>query len=348
LLSGINAGKGVLRVTGSSADTSHETYGIFEIGLNINPRVTNLLGFTVWMPVLDMVHAVTLPSPTKVATTITSPLLPGLELHIPAGIVIQDDGGTVLHTVSMTPVPLDRPPFPLPLGVDVPIYFTIQPGAAYLKSTSGSGYTGAQLYYPNSFHEPPNTVENFWDYTADGAGWWVYGHGKVNADGTQVVPDPDVVINEFSGAMVEGPNGAPPGPNPAPPPGCPNGPDSAGDPVDCGTGLLIENHTDMMLRDIIPVNFIRTYRSSDTRSRPFGIGGTDNYEMFLVGDSGPWTYVDLILPNGARVFYPRIDGATVFRARRQFIKTLQHRVPIMVRRLPTTPIARSLRLDAFC
>ena len=45
----------------------------------------------------------------------------------------------------------------------------------------------------------------------------------------------------------------------------------------------------------------RTYRQNDSVSRTFGVGATHPYEIFLVGDTNPWTYVDLILPDGGRV-----------------------------------------------
>jgi YD repeat-containing protein len=49
---------------------------------------------------------------------------------------------------------------------------------------------------------------------------------------------------------------------------------------------------------------------ADSRSRSFGVGATDNFEIFLVGDTSPWTYQYLILPDDAGVFYPRISSGT--------------------------------------
>jgi hypothetical protein len=53
-----------------------------------------------------------------------------LELHLPAGTVIRDEDGEVVRTVSITPVPLDRTPFPLPPEATFTQFFTIQPGGA--------------------------------------------------------------------------------------------------------------------------------------------------------------------------------------------------------------------------
>ena len=46
--------------------------------------------------------------------------------------VIRGEDGTVVREVSLTPIPVDRPPFPLAANVNVPVYFTAQPGGACL------------------------------------------------------------------------------------------------------------------------------------------------------------------------------------------------------------------------
>jgi hypothetical protein len=45
---------------------------------------------------------------------VSTPVIPGLELHLPAGTVITDEDHQIARTVSITPIPLDRTPFPLP------------------------------------------------------------------------------------------------------------------------------------------------------------------------------------------------------------------------------------------
>ena len=172
---------------------------------------------------------------------------------------------------------------------------------------------------------------------------YVYGEGSVSPDGSQVVPDPGVQIYAFSGAMVVNPNNpnfAPKAPNPPPPENSdpaltpiadqssgPNTNTCAGDPVDCATGLFIDRSVDLVLNDTIPIIFERVYRTRDMVSRSFGIGATNNYDMFLTGtgssnpltggyfgfqDKTAYTYMDLILPTGARVYYPRISPGLDF------------------------------------
>jgi hypothetical protein len=178
----------------------------------------------------------------------------------------------------------------------VPVYFTIQPGGANVQGT------GARLVYPNYTDETPGTRIEFWRYRPE-AGWYVYGKGTVSPDGKQIVPDAGVVIREFNGAMVLAPGPEPPeGPSP--------GDDGAkaGEPVDLATGLFVFAKTDLALPDVLPLALTRTYRTRDTRSRAFGIGATHAYEMFVVGSRDPWTFIELILPDGGRIRYNRPAG----------------------------------------
>src|SRR5436309_4384136 len=309
LLSGVTAGHSVILIDGRTASRPKAAYGVFEYGTDVTAGVTNVLPFTIWMPLLDMGHAVTIPSPTVTETVVSTPLIPGLELHIPANTVIYDSDGKVMTQISITPVPLDRPPFPLPRGVDVPLYFTIQPGAAYIKVLTDSGPKGARLFYPNNRNSHLGTRFNFWDYDPDQKGWYVYGHGGVSQDGEQIIPDPGVVIYEFTGAMVIGSSVAPSSG------ACPGGPSDpacrhAGEPVDLGTGLFVLTKTDLMLPDVLPIVLTRYYRPGDSISRAFGIGASQSYDLFLVGDKNPYTYQDLVLADGSRVHYPRISPHT--------------------------------------
>jgi len=100
------------------------------------------------MTPLDTAHKVTIPSPTTGEFVVTSPALPGLEVHLPPNATIKDYDGKVVRELSITKIPITRPPFPSPGGVAVPFYFTVQPGGSYIYVT-GSGPAGARLFYPN-------------------------------------------------------------------------------------------------------------------------------------------------------------------------------------------------------
>src|SRR5262249_50249866 len=189
LLSGVPAGHQVLLLD-ASAETNgglKDSYGIYEIGVDLKQDSTTVLNHTIWLTPIDKAHAVVVPSPTAQETVITTPLVPGLELHLPAGTVITDHWGRIVRTISITPIPVDRPPLPLPNST--PLFFTIQPGAAYVQTPNGAG---ARLIYPNVAHAAPNSYVPFWTYDPDGRGWYVYGQGRVTTDGKQVIPDPGV------------------------------------------------------------------------------------------------------------------------------------------------------------
>jgi YD repeat-containing protein len=256
------------------------------------------------MTPLDMAHEITIPSPTTKETIVSTPTMPGLELHLPAGTVITDATGKVVTKITITPIPLDRTPFPLPF-VKVPIYFTIQPGGAYIY-VNGNGPKGARLFYPNTEHQPAGAPFAFWNYNADHNGWFVYGIGHVDKTRSQVVPDPGVVIYEFSGAMV----GSGTGPTTQP-----IGGPMAADPVNLSSGLFVYNKTDLALPDVIPLSLTRTYRQNDSFSRPFGIGATHPYEIFIGGTPagfGSTPYLDLILPDGSYIHFIGVGTAPIY------------------------------------
>jgi hypothetical protein len=115
--------------------------------------------------------------------------------------VIRDSTGRIVTEISITAIPVDQPPFPLP-KVPVPVYFTIQPGGAHLEDVGGTGAIGARLIYPNFSGGAPGARMEFWNYDSRDRGWYVYGQGTVSPDGRQTIPDPGVAIYEFTGAMI--------------------------------------------------------------------------------------------------------------------------------------------------
>jgi hypothetical protein len=70
--------------------------------------------------------------------------------------------------------------------------------------------------------------------------------------------------------------------------------------------------TDIELPDVIPIALTRTYRQADTRSRAFGIGATHPYDQFLVGDTSPYTYLDLVLADGGKIHFDRVSTGTSY------------------------------------
>jgi RHS repeat-associated protein len=301
LLESLNAGHQVLKIDGGTASRPGGTYGIFRAGVEITAGKTNALSYTIWMPRLDMANAARISSPTTTDVSITTPRIPGLELRLPSQTLIRDLDGQPVTQLSITPIPTDRPPFPLPEGIHVPVFFTIQPGGSRIIPPR------ARLVYPNFTTSLPGTRIDFWNYDPEGKGWYVYGQGTVTPDGSQIMPDPGVVLYEFSGTMVATPTIAPPE---APKPCDPDS--SCGEPVDASTGIFVYKKADLAVADAMPINLTRTYRSRDTQMRPFGIGASHPYEMFIVGATWPYTFIDLILADGGRVHFDRVSPGTSF------------------------------------
>jgi RHS repeat-associated protein len=304
LFENIAPGHHVMVIDGTTANHGNVEYGIYDDGVDVQIGKTTVLNYPIWMTPLDRQHEVTIPSPTTSEFIVKNPLLPGLELHLPPNTVIRDRTGNVVTRVSITPIAVSQPPFPLPQGVEVPIYFTIQPGGAYLEMPAGSWGKGAQLWYPNWRRAKPGTQFDFWNYDPENKGWYVYGEGAVSKDTHSVVPDPGVEIYQFTGAMLGSPGSAPPAGGPA------GDPSNGGDPVNLSTGLFVYNKTDLVLSDVVPLKVERTYRPNDNQSRAFGIGTSHGYEMFLVGDTSAYAYQDLILPDGSRIHFYRISAGT--------------------------------------
>jgi RHS repeat-associated protein len=298
LLQGLPAGRAVLEIDGATANGPGASYGFFEAGLNVVARRTSILPFPIWMTKLDTAHEVTFDSPTTSEVVLTNPSIPGLEVRLPKGTVVKDRGGKVLRKLSLTAIPVDKPPFPLPIGVTVPIYFTVQPGGSYVLPK------GARLVYPNFTHLAPGTRVEFWDYDAAKKGWYVYGEGTVTKDGSQVVPDPGVVVYEFSGAMING-----------------NGftkwlagilHDALGiaaDPVDLGTGTFDYQKTDLTLSDTLPLVLTRTHIQGDSVVRPFGVGMTHSFDINIFSEQ-QYQQVDLYIPGSQKIHFVRTSPGT--------------------------------------
>jgi len=304
LLQNIEDGHQVFVIEGATANYGNHSFGLFEVGTDIKAGITNVLNYKIWMTPLDTARAIPIPSPTTVDTVVSTPALPGLKVDLPANTVIYDHYGHVVHQITITPIPLDRPPFPIPQGLNVTFYFTIQPGGAVLRVGGDKYPRGARVIYPNSHNALADTPFTFWNYDADQKGWFVYGMGHVTPDRKEVVPNPGVSIYEFTGAMDGGPNNGPPNGRP------PGGPPPPGDPVDPTTGLFMYQHTDSYLPDVIPITVTRTYRQGDTTPRAFGIGTSVSYDIFPVGEDQTYSYMDLVLPDGGRIHYTRISAGT--------------------------------------
>jgi RHS repeat-associated protein len=300
VLDGLSAGHHVLIIDGQSADGKGKRYGRFTVGVDVVKGKVSPLGYTIWMTPLDAAGDRSIEAPLKHETVLTNPGIPGFEVRLPTGTVVHSANGSVVHHLNLTAIPVDRPPFPLPLfATGIPTYFTVQPGGAYLNK-------GAQIIYPNWGHLPPGQRVQFWNYDPDDKGWYVYGKGSVSNNGEQVIPDPGVRVWEFTGAMISSTS--------EPPPHGPLGSEkpTGGDPVDLGTGLFVYQHSDLQLPDsTMPVALTRTYRPGDSNSYSFGIGTQSPFDIHLWSNEN-YTTAYLVLPNGGKVKLKRTSAGSGF------------------------------------
>lgn len=319
-LDGVAPGRQVLFIDGSTANRAGEEYVQTEIGVELKAGEQNPLQHVVYLPRIAAQDKVSVPSPTTVDTVITHPAMPGLEIRIPAGTVIRDHDNRVVTELAIVPTPLDRAPFPTPRNF--PAYFVLQPGGAIVQGlTPQAAARGVEVVYPNYDRAKPGTKVYFWNYLPQ-TGWEVYGSGRVDAQGTQIRPDAGVGLQHLMGGSIDL-GGGPEPPEPPPvnqdentdnncAPGqrgeCQTGA-TDGDPVDLATGLFLYDHTDLGLRDHLPIVLRRSYRQGDSVVRAFGKGTSFNLGMYL--HNPDYTAGDrfarpvLVLPNGARVPFTR-------------------------------------------
>jgi len=319
-LPAVSAGAHVLLVDGHGADRRGISYGLFQIAVDVRPKHVNSLPYVIWMPRLDTKHEVTIPSPTHGPVTLTTQRIPGLRVILPAGAVVRDLHGHVVHRLGITPIPTARPPFPFPAGHPFPVYFTVQPGGAVVTPAR------VEVIYPNVDHMPPGSRIPFWSYDANHGGWWKYGYGTVSADGKSIVPDFGTYFSSFSGAGAPSDKGPPPhgphcgtcpcpaggggggGSGDGPGPGGPGYPGigSCGDPIDMQTGLDVVSQTDLSIPDVMPLNITRTYRTDDPNNRWFGQGESFTYGIYLYSVTR-WQQVSLVLPGGGQILFNRVS-----------------------------------------
>lgn len=299
LLRGVSPATKTIVVDGATASQSGARYGLFRIKVDVRVGRTTALPATVWMPRLDTKHTTRIAAPTTSETILTTPEIPGLQVRIPAGSVVRDLKGKVVTELGITPIPIDRTPYPLPTDGIVPVFFTVQPGGAAVFPK------GAQIIYPNYTKLPPGQSVDFWNYDPKDKGWYVYGHGRVSADAQQVVPDAKTRVWVFDGAMFNTSS--------LPPWLTSRFKDIvdwlSGDPVDLSTGRMVDHRTDLAVDDVMPISVSRTLWQGDTYSREFGIGQIADYGLFLHSEN-QYQEVDLYVPGGGKIHYVRTSAGT--------------------------------------
>ena len=296
LLTGVPTGAQELKVDGRGVWMGGRHYTEHYLHVDIADDSVTPLPDPIYLPRVNPTTEVSISSPADHDIVLTHPAMPGLEVRIPKGAVLRERDGTVVTKVSLTPIPVDRAPYPAPTPFSV--YFTLQPGGAYVD---GDPSKAIKIIYPNYPKFAPGAAVDFWNYDLNAGGWQIYGHGRVTAQGKQILADESVGLRQI---MTFGFGFA--GQNPLPPPG----PTSCGcqdaDPIDAGTGLFSRTVTDLAIQDVIPITATRVYRTNDNQVRTFGVGTNLSYDMWLYSPgatAASQNTVDLIRADGSRIHY---------------------------------------------
>ena len=71
--------------------------------------------------------------------------------------------------------------------------------------------------------------------------------------------------------------------------------------------MFTHNQTDVCIDDTIPIILTRSYRSDIKKSNAFGIGFSSWFDVFISGNTQPFSYMELNLPNGIALYYHRVS-----------------------------------------
>lgn len=276
LLSGINAGTDrPIVVDGRTASAPNRTYPLITEPVTINAGEANIVPYKFYLPAIDTANEVTV-VPNQM-TVVMTPMAPGLSMTIPANSALVNRDGTAVARASLTTVEVDRTPAPLPPNVGTNIVYTSQPGGA--RSATG---VKIPVVYPNLSGANPGTRIELWNFSTDLAQWYIYGYGRVSADGRVIEPEPGVGLPDFSWHL---PNvrGNCDGGN-----CCKDCPCPVSDkPVELSSGLKIEKATDISFggeRGGLELTRIHTANFAGSCDNcPFGRGWTHHYAIRLTG-----------------------------------------------------------------
>lgn len=283
LLTGLEAGPRLILFDGRSADYGETHYPIAMMSWELEPGVLNELPYVTYFPVLDSAHT-TVIDPRK-DTVHTTPLMPGVEIHIPRGTKITSIDGTPVTSITTTLVPHEKPMYPINIAPDFGGHFTIQPGGAVSSKP-------IKVVYSNPTNLRPGSRVELWQYdpTLHG-GWHAYGTGTVSRTGQQVIPDRGATFTKFGCGL--------PGTSPVPPTSCPL---PRSDPVDMANGIFNETWTDLAIRGFMPLILSRSYRNQNDNIGSFGVGSMHSFDYRLYGSTvfpGPGAYIDFTTPSSS-------------------------------------------------
>jgi len=307
VLTGLEAGRVVLTVDARSTGLGARSFGIYQIGADAVEDVTTPLDHTIWLTAIDqssVVHIDSYPLPERLV--ITSDEMPGFEVHIPRGATIVDSEGQEVHDITLTQLPVDRPPFPDPELNPLMMRYTLQPGDA----TVAGGY---RVIYANNAGLPPGFTGRTFEYEPE-EGWEDYGTATVSNNGQQVVPEPGAHFGGFQGAgftpflgrVADAACEAVGGTALTEP--SITGESCSFDPVNLNNGLFHYSMTDLVVPGTPSIEVRRVFQQNDAMTYSFGLGMASSYDILVTTPDSSQEVV-MGIPGQARVHFTPVNGA---------------------------------------
>jgi RHS repeat-associated protein len=293
LLTGVTAGVNrPVMIDGRTASSPNRTYPVLAEPTTIVAGEANAVPYVFYLPPIDVENEVII-APAQ-TTVVTTPGVPGLQLTVPAGANLRNRDNTPVTRVSITPVPIDRTPTPLPSNVTTAMVYTNQPGGAISDIPM-------PMVFPNLQGADPGTQAELYAFNHDTVQWYVYGYGRVSADGRLIVPEIDPNTGQPYGLVDF--SWYFPSTGPEDDPGdcdCPS--NQTPKPVDLTTGKKIETTTDVSFGGARGgLDLTRIYTSDissamQDRIGRFGVDTKDNYDVRLTGTFGPGGAGRIVFP----------------------------------------------------
>jgi RHS repeat-associated protein len=325
LLNGLSSsctGSQMIRYDPSTVTSPPGKYSGVNLSYVLTPGQVTTPGIIVHLPNVTNAETFTISQNSPSNQTFVSQSIPGVTITIYAGTTFLLADGTQ--------------PDPFPLGIieipynQIPDYMPPNPTedpvfAMSIEPFNSSSSQPIAVTYPNRKNTLPGTDMPLTSLNPTLGMMVNYGTGSVSPDGTQVIPDPDPAnpghlygITHFDWHF---PLPQPSPNNPSPDPNCP----CAGDPVDFGSGILVETKTDIAFGSALgQIAFARTYREMATTTGPagigtngpFGLGTNHNYNYSLdtsfvsTVSPGALSVVGLLTPDGNEFWFSGQVGGT--------------------------------------
>ncbi len=283
ILSGVTEGAmRPLMIDGRTASAPNRTYPVITEPANIVAGQANVIPYNFYLPPIDMQYEVdVVPNQTTMAT---NPRVNDLAMMIPPNSNLRNRDGSPVARVSITPLNIDRTPTPLPSDVNIALVYTSQPGGAVTDKA-------IPVVYPNLTGADPATRMPLYAFNHDSVQWYVYGYGRVSADGKTISPEIDPSTGQPYG-LKDFSWHAPAPPGPGPRPKSPSGPpcSRSGNPVDLPTGMKIERASYISFggaRGGLDFGHVYTsYMAQACDNCSFGRGAHHSYEYRVIPTGG--------------------------------------------------------------